>query len=102
MNTLRAILICFFVSSASLATDALPKDVRHFIDNAAACEHLAGEVGGDLSKRDHDAMINNINRYCRAAKTHYKVLLAKYKDNASLLKKIKAGYNDTVDSYSED
>lgn len=101
MNKLRAILICFFVSSASLAADALPKDVRNFIDNSTACEHLAGEVGGDLSKRDHDAMINDINRYCKAAKTQYKVLLAKYKNNASLLKKIKAGYNDTVDSYTE-
>lgn len=102
MNKLRALLIFLFVSSASFAADTLPRDVRNFIDNATECEHFAGEVGGDLPKRDQDAMINNINRYCKAAKTQYKVLLEKYKGNASLVKKIKAGYNDTVDSYTED
>lgn len=101
MKRYRLLLIAPFILQQATANEPLPKDIRVFISNAFECEHLAGEVGTELPKKEQDKLDKNIDKYCGGAKDQFKMLTEKYKKNPYLLKRIKNNYNDTVDSYTK-
>jgi hypothetical protein len=93
--------IFFLISSPAFPSENLPKDVRIYIYNSGACEHLGGEYDGELPKEQKEQIRRDIDRYCGGAKKQFNTLKEKYKDNPVLLKRIKNNYNDTVDSYTK-
>jgi len=98
--------ICLFLLlllnfSQAFSAENSPPDVRKFIYNAGACEHLGGEYDGELPKEEKEQIKKDIEKYCGGAKSQFAVLKEKYKNNPTLLKRIKNNYNDTVDSYTK-
>jgi hypothetical protein len=93
--------IFLFISSPAISSEYLPKDVRIYIYNSGACEHLGGEYDGELPKEQKEQIRRDIDKYCGGAKRQFKILKEKYKNNPTLLKRIKNNYNDTVDSYTK-
>ncbi|MDC8756415.1 hypothetical protein [Janthinobacterium fluminis] len=92
-------LLLLLTSSLALPVENSPPDVRKFIYNAGACEHLGGEYDGELPKEEKEKIRKDIDKYCGGAKSQFSVLKNKYKNNPTLLKRIKNNYNDSVDSY---
>jgi hypothetical protein len=97
-------LLLFFllIPLKAFPSDKLPKDIRVFISYSFTCEHFAGEVGTELPKKEQDEMNREIDKYCGGAKRQFKNLKEKYKNNPTLLKRIKNNYNETVDSYTKE
>lgn len=93
------IIPIYFTLPFAFSGEPLPKDVSRYIYNAEACEHLAGEFDGGLPKRQQDAILKNIHKYCKVAKNQRRILEMKYKDNAKIMKVIKNNANDAVTSY---
>jgi len=58
-----------------------PKDVQCFVENAAMCEHLAGEEPYD-EKRGKE-VAKAMKKYCSAAQSKLKILDTKYNDQAT-------------------
>ncbi|WP_139236230.1 hypothetical protein [Rugamonas rubra] len=101
MRTYHLFFISFLLSQSAISSENLPKDVRNYIYNSGACEHLGGEYDGELPKEQKEQIIRDIDKYCGGAKKQFRILKEKYKDNPTLLKRIKNNYNDTVDSYTK-
>ncbi|MBJ7313393.1 hypothetical protein ACFOLJ_12835 [Rugamonas sp. CCM 8940] len=95
------LLFFFLIPLAAFSSEKLPKDIRLFISYSFECEHFAGEVGTELPKRQQDEMNREIDKYCGGAKKQFEILKEKYKNNSTLLRRIKNNYNDTVDSYTK-
>ena len=93
------LVVCFVVSTATLAKGTIPKDVQVFIENADACEHLAGEFDGGLSKQRQKEIERDVVRYCKPAQKQLKRLTEKYKNDAKLTEIIRSHANDSVTSF---
>ncbi|MBB5609075.1 MULTISPECIES: hypothetical protein [unclassified Janthinobacterium] len=91
----------FFTSSLAFSVENSPQDIRKFIYNAGACEHLGGEYDGELPKEEKEKIKKDIDKYCGGAKNQFRTLKEKYKNNPTLLKRINNNYNDSVDSYKK-
>jgi hypothetical protein len=61
-----------------------PLDVQCFIENAATCEHFAGEEGDDEDRREE--ILRALDKYCKDAKALASSLKAKYTKTPSILK----------------
>jgi hypothetical protein len=61
-----------------------PLDVQCFIENAATCEHFAGEEGYDEERRKE--IVLALDKYCNYAKFFASSLKRKYIDNISINK----------------
>ncbi|MES2160523.1 MAG: hypothetical protein V4476_05160 [Pseudomonadota bacterium] len=88
-------------SSLAFPVENSPHDVKKFIYNAGACEHLGGEYDGELPKEEKEQIRKDIDKYCGGAKSQFGILKEKYKNNPTLLKRIKNNYNDSVASYKK-
>jgi UDP-glucose 6-dehydrogenase len=95
--TVTAALVA--ISGTPFAGNALPRDVQAFVNNAEACEHLAGEWDSSLPLKDREEIEHNIDKYCGNAKRQLGVLKAKYKANSRMLETIDAHANDSVKSF---
>jgi len=87
------------IHSHPFAGNALPRDVQAFVNNAEACEHLAGEWDSTLPKKDREDIERNIDKYCGKAKQQLGTLRGKYKTNPGILATIDAHVNDSVKSF---
>jgi len=87
------------IHGAAIAGKALPRDVQAFVNNAEACEHLAGEWDSSLPQKDREEIERNIDKYCGNAKRQLGALKAKYKANHGMLETIDAHANDSVKSF---
>ena len=94
-----ALVACFVVSTATLAKGTIPKDVQAFIANADACEHLAGEFDGGLSKQRQKEIERGVVRYCQPAQKQLKRLAEKYKNDPKVTEIIRNHANDSVTSF---
>lgn len=92
-------VVCFAMTTAVFAKDAIPKDVQVFIDNADACEHFAGEFDGGLSRQRQKEIERGVVRYCQPAQKQLKRLTAKYKDDPKITEIIRSHVNDSVISF---
>lgn len=92
-------VVCLVMTTLALAKDSIPKDVRVFIENAEACEHLAGEFDGDLSEQRQKEIERGVVRYCQSAQKQLKRLSAKYKNDPKLMEIIRSNANDSVISF---
>lgn len=101
MRSSYTFLLLLLSSSLAFPVENSPPDIRKFIYNAGACEHLGGEYDGELPKEEKEQIKKDIDKYCGGAKSQFTVLKRKYKDNPELLKRIKNNYNDSVDSYKK-
>ncbi|WGG51038.1 hypothetical protein [Rugamonas sp. DEMB1] len=95
------LFLFLLVPSAAYPNEKLPRDIRVFISNSFTCEHFAGEFGTELPKEQKEQVRRDIDKYCGGAKRQFGILKEKYKNNPTLLKRIKNSYNDTVDSYTK-
>lgn len=94
-----ALVACFFVSTTALAKGPIPKDVQAFIENAEACEHLAGEFDGGLSEQRQKEIERGVVRYCQPAQKELKRLTEKYKNDPKITEIIRNHANDSVTSF---
>lgn len=92
-------VVCFMMAAPALAKDSIPKDVQVFIKNAEACEHLAGEFDGGLSKQRQKEIERGVVRYCQPAQKQLKRLTAKYRNNSKLMETIRSHANESVTSF---
>lgn len=98
----RAVFLLLLVSIQSIsAAGTLPKDVRTFIKNAEACDHMAGEWDSELPKSRQREITRAINKYCASAKRQLPLLTEKYKGDAQILKTISEHANDSVKSFTD-
>jgi len=91
----------FLIPLPVLCNENSPQDIKNFIYNAGACEHLGGEYDGELPKEEKEQIKKDIDKYCGRAKSQFKILKERYKSNPTLLKRIKNNYNDSVDAYKK-
>jgi len=71
----------FFLESFDIKAELFenaPRDVQCFVENAATCEHFAGEEPYDAERRKEIALA--LTKYCSAARSKLEVLETKYKD----------------------
>lgn len=61
-------------------------DVKAFVDNAEACEHLAGEFDSSLPKADQRTILKNVKIYCSRAYRQRFSLKRKYKNDVDTMK----------------
>lgn len=92
-------LVCLAMSAAVFAKEPIPKDVQVFIDNADACEHLAGEFDGGLSRQRQKEIERGVVRYCQPAQKQLKRLTEKYKNDPQMTEIIRSHANDSVISF---
>ena len=102
MRIFFLIVAIYFVLPFAFSAQPLPQDVNRFIHNAEACEHLAGEFDGALPKRQQDALLKDIHRYCKVAQNQLRILEVKYQGNATIMKVIQSHANDAVTSYERE
>jgi hypothetical protein len=60
-----------------------PEDVRYFVENAATCEHFAGEEPYDEERRTEIRIA--LGKYCKKALELSTLLKGKYSQNADIL-----------------
>lgn len=94
-------LIILLTAKCVLAASALPRDVQVFVQNADACEHMAGEWDSDLPKTQRKEITLAIKKYCAPAKYQLPHLMEKYKKNPLILRTISKHAYDSVKSYTE-
>lgn len=98
----HAIFLLLLVTvQGTSAAGPLPKDVRIFVENAEACEHMAGEWDGDLPKSRQREITKAIKKYCAPAKRKLPLLTEQYKGNPKILRTISEHAYDSVKSYTE-
>lgn len=88
---LKAFLICTLLSIHMTAhaetVNANEKtDIERFVENAEACDHLAGEWDPILSKPERRTIEKNVHIYCGRAKKQQIMLKKKYKDSSEITK----------------
>jgi len=66
--------------------ESSPKDVQCFVENAAMCEHFAGEEPYDAERGKE--IVKAVTKYCTAAQDKLKILETKHEDQS--IKKILA------------
>ncbi|WBS00509.1 hypothetical protein OU994_19580 [Pseudoduganella sp. SL102] len=84
---------------ALCGSKSLPRDIKAFVANAQACEHLGGEYDGQLPEDQKREIERDVRKYCGAASRQLPKLRAKYKRNAALLEAINSHANEAVLSY---
>jgi len=94
-------LLALFVAHSVSAASRLPNDVRIFVNNADACEHMAGEWDSELPERRRREISEAIKKYCAPAKRQLPLLMEKYKAHPQILKTISKHAHDSVTSYTE-
>ena len=94
-------LIILLIAKCVLAASALPRDVQAFVQNADACEHMAGEWDSDLPKTQRKEITLAIKKYCAPAKYQLAHLMEKYKKNPLIYRTISKHAYDSVKSYTE-
>ena len=70
-----------FLNDFGIKTDGFdnaPVDVKCFVEDAAMCEHFAGEEPYDAERKKE--IVLALTKYCSAARSKLKVLETKYKD----------------------
>ncbi|MBJ7311534.1 hypothetical protein ACFOLJ_12010 [Rugamonas sp. CCM 8940] len=98
----QAIFLLGVVAVQSIsAAGPLPKDVRTFVKNAEACEHMAGEWDSELPKSQRREITRAIKKYCAPAKQQLPLLTEKYKESPQILRMISEHAYDSVKSYTE-
>jgi len=99
LKKLTVTVALLVIHKTPFAGTALPRDVQAFVNNAEACEHLAGEWDSSLPKKDKEEIERNIDKYCGKAKRQLGTLRVKYKTNSGMLAAIDAHANDSVKSF---
>lgn len=84
---MRVFFFFFFFSTITLASERVPSDVRQFLKISEDCVHMSGEIAGDNSSADKEA-IKLSNRYCGNAEGRYFKLIKKYKRNHKIIRLI--------------
>jgi len=70
-----------FLDGLGIKTDSFgsaPEDVKCFVDDAAMCEHFAGEEPYDNERKKE--IIEGLMKYCTSAQNRMRVLKRKYND----------------------
>lgn len=95
------LLLCLGVlvaAKAACAGEALPPDVRAFLDKAETCEHLAGEFDGSLPAGQRREIHRNIRTSCGGAHRQLPRLQKKYRHDERVLKLLSG--HEAVESYT--
>ena len=68
----------------------LPGDAREVVQKLAACNHFAGEFGGDRSTRDREVGAAMTQLHCESIDEDVRLILVKYPGDTGLIKALKA------------
>ncbi|MEO7251794.1 MAG: hypothetical protein ABIW30_04210 [Arenimonas sp.] len=68
----------------------LPMDAREVVQKLAACNHFAGEFGGDRSTRDREVAAAMVQLRCETIDEDVRHVLGKYPGNKELVRALKA------------
>lgn len=69
---------------------SLPKDAHRVVEKLAACNHFAGEFGGDRSTRDREVGAAMTQLHCETIDSDVRQILEKYPGNRELIAALKA------------
>jgi hypothetical protein len=98
----RIILMCLCLLTLKdvPATGAVPSDIRVFVKNADACEHLAGEWDSELKPARKREIERGVDKFCWMAQRQLKQVEVKYRDRQMLRELIAQHAYDSVRSYT--
>jgi hypothetical protein len=77
----------------------IPTDVKCFIEDAATCQHFAGEEVYDKERKKE--IVDGLKEYCTAAQNQMKILKKKYVGRADVLKIITICEKKGLDPWEE-
>ncbi len=69
---------------------SLPPDAHRVVEKLAACNHFAGEFGGDKSTRDREVVAAMTQLQCETIDEDVFRIVAKYPKNKELVRALKA------------
>ncbi|GGY36232.1 hypothetical protein [Pseudoduganella albidiflava] len=84
---------------ALCGSKSLPRDIKVFVANAQACEHLGGEYDGELPEDQKREIERNVRKYCGAASRQLRALRTRYQRDPAMLAVIENHANDAVTDY---
>jgi len=70
-----------YVNGRTDGFENAPVDIKYFVEDAATCEHFAGEEPYDMERRKE--IIEGLKSACSSAQTMLSVLKTKYKNDAA-------------------
>lgn len=85
---MKRLLICLAVLvpiSSTLATEALPRDVQHFVDKREGCDHMRGELPDPSEKQRMKEASRDIRKLCTGTDKELKKLKRKYAAEAAVM-----------------
>jgi hypothetical protein len=69
---------------------SLPADAHRVVEKLAACNHFAGEFGGDRSTRDREVGAAMTQLHCETIDADVRRIVQKYPGNRELIRALKA------------
>jgi hypothetical protein len=87
---IRQILVmcALMLSLQSNAAEALPSDVRNFIDDREGCDHMRGEMPDPGDKQRAKELKREMDELCRGTDRKLTQLKKKYAANVLVLKRL--------------
>lgn len=88
MRQLFTVLVAVLLPMSAFSDDTahpVKPEVARFVDNAEACDHLAGEWDPDMTKKEKRVIERGIDKYCGTAQKQRAGLLKKYKTDAAVM-----------------
>ena len=76
-------------NASATASSALPQDAAKIVEKLAACNHFAGEFGGDNSARDREVNAAITQLHCETIDADVRAILVRYPGNKALLSALK-------------
>ena len=78
MNRLNFVLVLLI---AGCCPNAVPSDVMKFTERREGCDHMRGEVGGELNKEEREEFEANLKESCEGTDRELASLRRKYSKN---------------------
>ena len=92
-------ILCLIHLPGLCGSKQLPRDIKVFVANAEACQHVGGEYDGELPEDRKREIERNVRKYCGAASRQLKVLRTRYRGDRALLDVIRNHANEAVTDY---
>jgi hypothetical protein len=92
--------VCLAALGETFAKGPVPADIRAFVKNADACEHLAGEWDSDLEPGRKREIERGVDKFCLQAQRQLQRVEVKYRDRPTLRDLIARHAYDSVRSYA--
>lgn len=99
-SSIMLMSLCLAAFSQASAKGPVPADIRAFVKNAEACEHLAGEWDSDLAPARKREIERGVDKYCSTAQRQLQQVEAKYRDRQTMRELIARHAYDAVRSYA--